>query len=313
MVAGQNSAQAHTSALITALRPFAFLCPFLPPAGWNGWFAPYKDITINFNWGSNVIGALDAAGEFHTEAHSQRDEAAAGSHVASKVLKAAKLCSAICAQERSACSPFARRPPRSRPPGNRVPLPNAMPASLSIITLAFAAGECGAETWAGVSVAAVQNTIQALIRANKRYIISTGGAAGKFMCGSAVGMATFMSRYYTPYMVGLDFGETENSNKALVCSAGRQGAEGLAGLPPHAGRAPQRRGSRRARCPDLLPWPLPRLSRPVQPLGPPCATHAPAAHLPHTDIEVGQTQAEITALVQRAYELRLTYPTLKIG
>ena len=75
-----------------------------------------------------------------------------------------------------------------------------------IVTLAFATGECGTENWGGVPGAAMASANVALLgQANVKYILSTGGAAGSFTCGSDAGMAAFINRWASPNLVGVDF------------------------------------------------------------------------------------------------------------
>ncbi len=74
------------------------------------------------------------------------------------------------------------------------------------ITLAFAAGECGSEQWAYLPGAAFATANMPLITgAGVKYILSTGGAAGVFTCGSDSGFATFVGRWASPNLVGVDF------------------------------------------------------------------------------------------------------------
>ena len=77
---------------------------------------------------------------------------------------------------------------------------------LPAITLAFATGTCGSETWGGASGAqwAAENIPQ-LQNANLDYVVSTGGQAGTFTCGSTAGMEAFIARYASPNLVGIDF------------------------------------------------------------------------------------------------------------
>ena len=77
---------------------------------------------------------------------------------------------------------------------------------LPAITLAFATGACGSETWGGVSGAdwAAENVPQ-LQAANLNYVVSTGGEAGTFTCASTAGMESFIARYASPNLVGIDF------------------------------------------------------------------------------------------------------------
>lgn len=102
--------------------------------------------------------------------------------------------------------------------------------NLGAITLAFATGECGNENWGGVPASRfAEANMAALDRAGLDYIVSTGGAAGAFTCSSNDGMASFLRRYMTPHMVGLDFdieaGQSLDQIHALVRSA--RYAEGL--------------------------------------------------------------------------------------
>ena len=64
------------------------------------------------------------------------------------------------------------------------------------VTLAFATGECGSENWGGVPGAAMATAnLPLLTQAGVDYILSTGGAAGSFTCGSDAGMTTFINRW----------------------------------------------------------------------------------------------------------------------
>jgi chitinase len=95
---------------------------------------------------------------------------------------------------------------------------------LPAITLAFATGSCGSETWGGVSGAnwATENVSQ-LHSANLNYVVSTGGAAGTFTCTSTAGMESFIARYAGPNLVGVDFdiegGQSQSDIQNLVASA----------------------------------------------------------------------------------------------
>ncbi|HXB49968.1 MAG TPA: carbohydrate-binding protein, partial [Streptosporangiaceae bacterium] len=77
---------------------------------------------------------------------------------------------------------------------------------LPALTVAFATGTCGSETWGGVSGAswAAENVPQ-LQSAGLNYVVSTGGAAGTFTCASTSGMDSFIARYASPHLVGIDF------------------------------------------------------------------------------------------------------------
>jgi chitinase len=95
---------------------------------------------------------------------------------------------------------------------------------LPAITLAFATGTCGSETWGGVSGAswAAENVPQ-LQSAGLNYVVSTGGQAGTFSCASAAGMEAFIARYASAHLVGIDFdiegGQTQSQITDLVAAA----------------------------------------------------------------------------------------------
>jgi hypothetical protein len=74
------------------------------------------------------------------------------------------------------------------------------------ITLAFATGECGSENWGGVQGAAMATAnVSLLSQAGVKYILSTGGAAGSFTCGSDSGFETFVGRWASSDLIGVDF------------------------------------------------------------------------------------------------------------
>jgi chitinase len=91
---------------------------------------------------------------------------------------------------------------------------------LPALTLAFATGSCGSETWGGVSGADWAAELQA---ANLDYVVSTGGEAGTFTCDSTAGMESFIARYASPNLVGIDFdiegGQSESDIQNLVAAA----------------------------------------------------------------------------------------------
>ncbi|HTJ72580.1 MAG TPA: carbohydrate-binding protein [Actinospica sp.] len=96
--------------------------------------------------------------------------------------------------------------------------------NLPAITVAFATGACGSENWGGVSGAnwAAENVPQ-LHAANLNYIVSTGGAAGTFTCSSTAGMESFIARYASPNLIGIDFdiegGQSQSDIQSLVAAA----------------------------------------------------------------------------------------------
>jgi hypothetical protein len=75
-----------------------------------------------------------------------------------------------------------------------------------VVTLAFATGECGSENWAGVGGEAMATAnVSLLSQAGVEYIVSTGGADGIFSCASDAGMATFIGRWMSSGLLGVDF------------------------------------------------------------------------------------------------------------
>jgi hypothetical protein len=85
------------------------------------------------------------------------------------------------------------------------------------VTLAFATGECGSESWGGVPGDAMASANASMLaQAGVRYIVSTGGAAGSFTCGSDAGMTTFIDRWATAGLVGVDFDIEAGQSQAVV-------------------------------------------------------------------------------------------------
>jgi len=89
------------------------------------------------------------------------------------------------------------------------------------ISLAFATGECGSENWGGVEGAAMATAnVSLLTQAGVNYVLSTGGAAGSFTCGTDSGMATFIGRWASSGLIGVDFdieaGQSQDVITALV-------------------------------------------------------------------------------------------------
>lgn len=119
-------------------------------------FSPYKDITVNLDWNTNVMNT-----------------AVTGTRVP------------VVGSSNSLVS--------TREPG------------LKAITLAFATGTCGSENWGGVAADAFASAnIAKLDAAGVNYIVSTGGAAGSFKC-SGTALQSFIARYASPHMIGVDF------------------------------------------------------------------------------------------------------------
>jgi chitinase len=85
------------------------------------------------------------------------------------------------------------------------------------ITLAFATGECGTENWAGVQGADLASAnLSLLTSAGIEYIVSTGGAAGSFTCGSNSGFQTFVGRWASAGLVGVDFDIEAGQSQAVI-------------------------------------------------------------------------------------------------
>ncbi|SDF45092.1 carbohydrate-binding protein [Dyella sp. 333MFSha] len=145
-----------------------------PPAAGDLLFSPYKDITINLDWNTNIMSTLVTGTRIPV--------VGSGSLVSTQV-------------------------------------PN-----IGAITLAFATGECGSENWGGVPAAAFASAnIARLNSAGVNYVVSTGGQAGTFTCGSTAGMAKFIQTYNSSHLVGIDFdiegGQTPAQLNALIANA----------------------------------------------------------------------------------------------
>ncbi|MCC2645501.1 MAG: Carbohydrate-binding family, partial [Burkholderiales bacterium] len=85
-------------------------------------------------------------------------------------------------------------------------LVDALPSQVKTVSWAFATGECGNEMWAGIDAPAfAAKNIVKFTAKNTNYIVSTGGAAGKFTCSTPQGMKAFIDRYNSSSMAGLDF------------------------------------------------------------------------------------------------------------
>jgi hypothetical protein len=101
--------------------------------------------------------------------------------------------------------------------GTRSPVLNVMPARQGSMTWAFASGECGSENWAGVTPAAlVAQNVNQWVSAGRKYIISTGGANGVFTCGSDAGFESFIQRYNSSSLQGIDFDIEGGQSQAVI-------------------------------------------------------------------------------------------------
>jgi len=101
--------------------------------------------------------------------------------------------------------------------GTRSPVLNVMPSHQTSLTWAFASGECGSENWAGVTPAGlVGQNVNQWVSAGKKYIISTGGANGVFTCGSDSGFESFIQRYNSSSLQGIDFDIEGGQSQAVI-------------------------------------------------------------------------------------------------
>lgn len=101
--------------------------------------------------------------------------------------------------------------------GALTPLLNVMPTNLKTVTWAFATGECGSENWGGLSAAAVAGAnVQDFISSGRNYIISTGGAAGSFTCGTDSGFERFIQTYLSSNMLGVDFDIEAGQSQSVI-------------------------------------------------------------------------------------------------
>jgi hypothetical protein len=99
--------------------------------------------------------------------------------------------------------------------GTLTPLLETM-GELPAASWSFAAGECGNETWGGMTAAQIATNVPLWVAAKKNYILSTGGAAGSFTCGTDAGFVAFLDRYYSDYMVGVDFDIEAGQTRAVL-------------------------------------------------------------------------------------------------
>ena len=74
------------------------------------------------------------------------------------------------------------------------------------VRLSFATGECGSETWAGISADTFAKANIGLLNSHGiQYTVSTGGANDLFTCSSTSGADRFLNRYLGPQLQGFDF------------------------------------------------------------------------------------------------------------
>jgi chitinase len=101
--------------------------------------------------------------------------------------------------------------------GTLQPVLTVMPTNLKTMTWSFATGECGSENWAGIQPnALVSANVQNWVSMGKFYIIATGGAAGTFTCGSDAGFTSFINRYNSSSLLGIDFDIEGGQNQDVI-------------------------------------------------------------------------------------------------
>ena len=93
----------------------------------------------------------------------------------------------------------------------------AISVGLTALTFAYATGECGRENWGGVDGAAfAQANVADWSNAGLKFMLSTGGEAGVFTCGSDVGMETFLSRFASSQLEGVDFSIVAGQSQSVI-------------------------------------------------------------------------------------------------
>jgi chitinase len=87
----------------------------------------------------------------------------------------------------------------------------------STVTLAFATGACGSETWTGAKGGDVAAANRGrLLAQGAKYILSTGGEGGTFTCASDAGMSTFIDRWNSANLVGVDFDIENGQSPSMI-------------------------------------------------------------------------------------------------
>ena len=100
---------------------------------------------------------------------------------------------------------------------------STLPPGVTALTLAFATGECGTETWDGMEARLLANAnLQGFVQAGIDYIISTGGEAGVFTCATDAGMEAFIAHYASSRLIGFDFDIERGQSADVVASLVRR-------------------------------------------------------------------------------------------
>nr|BAA92251.1 chitinase A [Burkholderia gladioli] len=101
--------------------------------------------------------------------------------------------------------------------GSLQPVLSVLPAKLKTLTWSFATGECGSESWSGLTGSQVAAAnVQNMVNAGRNYIISTGGAAGSFSCGSDANFSKFINTYNSANLKGIDFDIEAGQSQAVI-------------------------------------------------------------------------------------------------
>lgn len=101
--------------------------------------------------------------------------------------------------------------------GSLQPVLSVLPAKLKTLTWSFATGECGSENWSGLTGSQVAAAnVQNMVNAGRNYIISTGGAAGSFSCGSDANFSKFINTYNSANLKGIDFDIEAGQSQAVI-------------------------------------------------------------------------------------------------
>jgi hypothetical protein len=73
--------------------------------------------------------------------------------------------------------------------------------------------------------------VSVLAGKNIDYILSTGGAAGSFTCGSDAGFLAFLGRWASPHLIGVDFDIEAGQSQQMIQSLVQRIAAGHAAYP----------------------------------------------------------------------------------
>src|SRR2546423_4808850 len=100
---------------------------------------------------------------------------------------------------------------------------STLPPGVTALTLAFATGECGMETWDGIDPNLLASAnLRGFVQAGIDYIISTGGEAGVFTCATDAGMEAFIGHYASARLIGFDFDIERGQSAEIFASLVRR-------------------------------------------------------------------------------------------